>query len=234
MTDVTIKTLPRAETEETILVIGLDDATAIKVMAAAVGSFADVSAAAHLPAAVAARVAESAAAGAAVTAFRLEGVPPSIAHRKDVLQKLAAPFGTLATLDEEPSRALWRAIRDVVPFAAAVADRQAWRISTVPSRGAEVGRSLVERAGADILYDWAGGLIWASLPAADDAHAPLVRAAVAAAGGHATLIRAPAAVRAVVDVFEPEPAGLAALTTRVRESFDPSGVLNRGRMWAGV
>ena len=95
MTDITIKTLPRAETEETILIIGLDDATAVKAMAAAVGSFADVSAAAHLPAPVAARIAESAAARAAVTAFRLEGVPPSIAHRKDVLQKLAAPFGAL-------------------------------------------------------------------------------------------------------------------------------------------
>ena len=58
MTDVTIKTLPRAETEATILVLNLDDATARKVMAAAMGSFADVSAAAHLPAAVAARIAE--------------------------------------------------------------------------------------------------------------------------------------------------------------------------------
>ncbi|MGA8988996.1 MAG: FAD-linked oxidase C-terminal domain-containing protein, partial [Rhodoplanes sp.] len=27
---------------------------------------------------------------------------------------------------------------------------------------------------------------------------------------------------------------LAALTKRVKESFDPSGVLNPGRMWAGV
>jgi glycolate oxidase FAD binding subunit len=61
-----------------------------------------------------------------------------------------------------------------------------------------------------------------------------VRATVAAAGGHATLIRAPAGVRAAVDVFPPEPAALAALTKRVRQSFDPRGVLNAGRMWAGV
>jgi glycolate oxidase FAD binding subunit len=271
MTDITIKTLPRAETEETILIIGLDDAAAVKAMAAAVGSFADVSAAAHLPAPVAARIAESAAVRTAVTAFRLEGVPPSIAHRKDVLQKLAAPFGALAVLGEGPSRALWLAIRDVVPFAAPPPDYlplkgegriaggdpgrgpsdphltaarssspfqgeegYVWRLSTAPSHGAEVGRALVERGGAEVVYDWAGGLIWASLPPADDAQAPLVRATVAAAGGHATLIRAPAAVRAAVDVFEPEPAGLAALTKRVRESFDPWGVLNRGRMWAGV
>jgi len=84
------------------------------------------------------------------------------------------------------------------------------------------------------MYDWAGGLIWAALPAADDAGAALVRSTVAAAGGYATLIRAPAAVRAAIDVFAPEPAALAALTKRVRESFDPRGVLNAGRMWAGV
>ena len=63
---------------------------------------------------------------------------------------------------------------------------------------------------------------------------PLVRRAVAACGGHATLIRAPAALRAAVDVFEPQDAGLAALTKRVKESFDPKGVFNPGRMWAGV
>jgi glycolate oxidase FAD binding subunit len=172
----------------------------------------------------------------AVTAFRLEGVAPSVTHRKEVLEKLIAPFAALGLLGEAASRALWRAIRDVEPFATGgpAGDRYVWRISTAPSHGAGVGRALAERARAEILYDWAGGLVWAALPPADDAGASLVRPIVAASGGHATLIRAPAAVRAVVDVFEPEPAALAALTKRVRESFDPSGVLNAGRMWAGL
>jgi len=61
-----------------------------------------------------------------------------------------------------------------------------------------------------------------------------VRAAAAELGGHATLIRAPAAVRAAVDVFQPEEAPVRALSRRVKESFDPKGVLNPGRMWAGV
>ena len=236
MTEVTVKTLPRAETEETILALNLDDATAVKVMAAAMGSFADVSAAAHLPVAIAARIAESAPAGGAVTAFRLEGVAPSIVHRKSVLEKLTAPFSALDTLGEAPSRALWRAIRDVEPFAAGgpAGARHVWRLSTAPSRGAEVGQWLTERAEAEILYDWAGGLIWAALPPMDDAGASLVRTTVGAVGGHARLIRAPVAVRAAVDVFEPETAALAALTKRVRESFDPRGVLNAGRMWAGI
>jgi glycolate oxidase FAD binding subunit len=57
---------------------------------------------------------------------------------------------------------------------------------------------------------------------------------MASTGGHATLVRASAAVRASVEVFEPETGALAALTKRVKESFDPKGVLNPGRMWAGV
>jgi len=48
------------------------------------------------------------------------------------------------------------------------------------------------------------------------------------------LIRAGAAIRAAVPVFEPQAVGLAALTRRVKESFDPEGVLSPGRMVAGV
>jgi glycolate dehydrogenase FAD-binding subunit len=236
MTDVTVKTLPRAETERTILVLGLDEAAAGKLMTAVMGSFADASAATHLSSPLAERIAETATAGAAVTAFRLEGVAPSVAHRQAVLEELARPYGGLGALDEALSPPFWRAIRDAMPFAAAgpVGARDVWRISTAPARGAEVGRALVERADAEVLYDWAGGLIWAALPSADDAHAGLVRSVVAGRGGHATLIRAPAAVRAAVDVFAPEVPALAALSKRVRESFDPRGILNPGRMRAGV
>ncbi len=236
MTEITIKTLPSAETEETLLLLKLGDAAAVKAMTAVMGSAADVSAAAHLPSPVAGRIGEIAGEDRAVTAFRLEGVAPSVAHRKALLKTLVAPFGELASLQETPSRALWRAIRDVIPFAVGgpAGGRVVWRISTAPSRGAEVGIALVERVQAELLYDWAGGLLWAALPQSDDAGAAVVRSIVGGAGGHATLIRAPAAARAKVDVFTPESGALAALTKRVRESFDPHGVLNAGRMWAGI
>jgi glycolate oxidase FAD binding subunit len=44
------------------------------------------------------------------------------------------------------------------------------------------------------------------------------------------LVRASDELRRNVDVFHPQPAGLAALSERVRQSFDPKGILNRGRM----
>jgi glycolate oxidase FAD binding subunit len=233
LTDVTIKTLPRAETEETLLVLGLDDRAALGAMAAAMGSSCDVSGAAHLPANVALR-APGHAHRNSLTAFRLEGFAPSVTHRKIALEQLMTRFGERDLLAESESRLFWQCLRDVGPFApTGAAERPLWRISTVPSKGAEVAAAIVQ-AGAQAFYDWAGGLIWVETLPSADAGAALVHGAVAAAGGHATLIRAPAAVRAAVDVFTPQDGGLSALTRRVKESFDPKGVLNPGRMWAGT
>jgi glycolate oxidase FAD binding subunit len=239
MTDVTLKVLPRAETTQTVLLIGLDDAVATQAMTAAMGTACDVSGAAHLPAAVAARmpVPQVAAEGAAVTALRLEGVAPSVAHRRQVLETLLKPLGRLAHLGDADSSAFWRAVRDAVPFAASGNEdaRSIWRLSTAPSRGAAVGSRIAAEAGAEVFYDWAGGLVWVLLAPSDDAGAAMVRGALAeGGGGHATLIRAPAALRAAVDVFQPQEAGVAVLSKRVKDGFDPRGVLNAGRMWAGI
>jgi glycolate oxidase FAD binding subunit len=40
----------------------------------------------------------------------------------------------------------------------------------------------------------------------------------------------PEEIRRNVEVFQPQPGGLAALSERVRHSFDPKSILNRGRM----
>ena len=232
MTDITVKVLPKAEAEATVLVSGLDDARACAAMAAAMGSAADVSGAAHVPDHVASWF-DGLPKAEAATVLRLEGFAPSVAHRKQALADLMKTFGPVAILDEERSRALWRNVRQVKPFAAEQArERPLWRISTAPGRGHEIAAAITPAA--QMFYDWAGGLIWVAMPFADEPGAAAIRAAVGAVGGHATLVRAPAAIRAATDVFEPEAPGIAALSKRVKESFDPKGVLNPGRLWAGV
>jgi glycolate oxidase FAD binding subunit len=230
MTDVTIKTLPRAETETTVLLSGLDDRRAGQAMADAMGSSCEVSAAAHLPD-LALRHLQGLLSGKSATLLRLEGVAPSVSHRVDVLTALLKPYGAAETLAEERSRMAWRAIRDVLPFAGD--DRPVWRVSAAPTEGAGIAAEAAKLDGA-YFFDWAGGLIWIALPPSDDAGCAAIRTAVARSGGHATLIRAPAAIRAAVAVFKPQDEGVAALTRRVKDSFDPKGILNPGRMWAGV
>ena len=232
MTDVTIKVLPRAETEATVVVEGLDDARACAAMAAAMGSACDVSAAAHLPDHVASYF-DGLPTAEAATALRLEGVAPSVKHRRETLAALMKPFGRVVLLEEKESRALWKSVREVKPFASeASRQRPLWRISTAPARGHEVAAAITPAA--QMFYDWAGGLIWVAMPYGDEPDANSIREAVARVGGHATLVRASASVRASADVFQPQEPALAALSKRVKESFDPKGVLNPGRMAAGV
>jgi len=232
MTDVTLKVLPKPETEATVLVEGLDDAQACAAMAAAMGSAYDISGAAHLPDHVASWF-DGLPKAEASTVLRLEGFVPSVAHRQEKVAALMKPFGPVAILGENESRALWRSIRDVKPLAVEAArTRPLWRLSVPPARGHEISATITPAA--QMFYDWAGGLVWVAMPFADEPGVEAVRRAVATIGGYATLIRAPASVRASLDVFQPEEPALAALSRRVKESFDPQGVLNPGRMWAGV
>jgi glycolate oxidase FAD binding subunit len=240
MTEVTLKVMPRPESERTLVLRGLDDIAANRAMTAALGSPFDVTGAAHLPnsalRASADGLAHLGSPQQALTLLRLEGIAASVAHRAASLGKLLAPFGSVEMLDDAASTVAsmvaWASIRDVKPFAAngALGAWPVWRIVCPPASGGALGQKLARDTGGDVIYDWGGGLIWAAVPPKPDAQAALVRARVDAAGGHATLLRAPEEVRGNLDVFQPQPAALAALGERVRRSFDPKHILNRGRM----
>jgi glycolate oxidase FAD binding subunit len=225
MSEVTLKVLPRPEAAATLLLLGQDAATAAGSMAAALGSSNEISGAAWLPAALAGRLGVGE--GAAVTALRFEGIAESIAYRLTALTGLIP--GAAARLDGPESDAFWRAVRDVKPLWDD-ASRDVWRVSVAPLDGARLIAALPE---AEAYLDWAGGLVWLALPASPDGGAGRVRQAKGTTG-HATLVRAAAEVRARVAVFEPEPEALAALSRRVKASFDPLGILNPGRMVQGV
>ncbi|MBR0873958.1 FAD-binding protein [Bradyrhizobium tropiciagri] len=239
MTEVTIKVMPKPESERTLVLHALDEVTANKAMTAALGSPFDVSGAAHLPAAALRSGAEAfgslAGAGQGVTLVRLEGIAASVAHRAGSLSQALSSYGTVDSLADAASAAVWSALRDVRPFAAngTLGASPVWRIVCPPAVGGTLGQALARETGGEVIYDWGGGLIWAAVPPGADAQAALVRKQVEAIGGHATLLRASDEVRRNVDVFQPQPAGLAALGERVRASFDPKSILNRGRMKRG-
>ena len=238
ITDVTVKVVPEPEETRTVLVLGAGDAQAVRAMSEALNSAFEIAAAAHLPAGVAAdsAVASVAAAGAAVTALRVEGPEPSVVYRAEALKALLEPYGSREELDTAESLAFWRQVRDVgffVADGAGEAQAQVWRLSVPPAEGAQVAARILDAADGRVFYDWGGGLLWLALaPRPDGGHAA-VRAAIGA-GGHATLVRADADVRAAVPVFQPQPGPLSRPTARVKEAFDPKGVLNPGRMYEGV
>lgn len=215
MTEVTLKVLPRPQTVQTVVMTGLDERQACRVMGQALGSQADVAAAAHLPAEIND--------GLSLTALRLEGFEPSVKAR---VQMVLEQFGATAPCDVLPPEAnalLWEQVQYVLPLQG---EGALWRINVPPMAGAAVTERL-KPYGARCLMDWAGGLVWALLPVADNGQG--VRDVASALGGHAMLIRAPEALRLSIPVQHPLAPGVAALTQRVKDGFDPKAILDPER-----
>jgi glycolate oxidase FAD binding subunit len=213
--EVSVKVLPAPDQTRTLMLLGLSDEEAVKAMCAAMGSPHDVSGAAHVD---------------GRTALRLEGVAPSVEARLKGLRDLFTGASRMEELGTLESRTFWRDVRDLMPLSNG-RDDVVWKISCPPTEGPGiVERIKTRRPSVKAFYDWSGGLIWLALPASVDADHVIVRAALGPTGGHATLIRAPEKVRADVPVFHPQSPALAALALRVKESFDPKGLFNPGRM----
>ena len=122
-------------------------------------------------------------------------------------------------LDAAAAGAFWRDVREqAAPFFAGAAPL--WRLS-VPSHAPGIaipGAQLIE---------WGGALRWLKT----QAEAATVRAAAARVGGHATLFRARDRTAAA---FTPLPPVLARLHRDLKAAFDPAGILNPGRLYAGL
>jgi glycolate oxidase FAD binding subunit len=218
--EVTVKVLPRPETEATVMLAGVAPDAEPRVMAAALGSPHEVSGAAYLPSG-------HAEVSPHCVVLRVEGPAPSVAYRREALRELFAP-GLGERLDRDASAALWSAIGAAAPLGQ-LTDRVVWRVSVAPSRGAGLGEAVMRQLDAAWFLDWGGGLLWLAVPPVGDGGASAIRGAIGGAG-HATLVKGPAGLRRAVAVFEPQAPALAALSRRVKAAFDPAHVLNPGRM----
>lgn len=214
VTELFFKVLPKPETSATVSLRGLDDATAVAALSAALGSPFDVTGAAHLPG------------DEPRTIARLEGFTNSIAYRTGELAKTLSGFGKAEILDAAATAALWRSVRDVEAFAGRPG--AVWRISTRPSRGTAVVTQVRQVMPAEAIYDWGGGLVWLLVADEGDCGAAAIRSAVAAQGGHATLLRASAENRTAARVFDPENRAISHISKQIAAKFDPGVIFNRG------
>jgi glycolate oxidase FAD binding subunit len=230
MTEVTFKVLPAPEDARSLVLLAPDRAAAFAALRTAIASAYDVAGAACLPRSALAGTSVPRLRDAAsdVALLRLEGPTPSVRYRADRLKALLGGNGAIEELDAADGAATWREMRDV---ALLPHDAPLWRVSVAPAAGAPLLDSLEGTLELDWLADWAGGLLWLAVRDAEDGGARAIRAALAAPGGHAMLVRASAGLRAAVPVFQPQEPALARLSARVKESFDPRRILNRGRMY---
>ena len=239
--EVTLKVLPRPEKTRTLLIHNTPVAEALAIITRAVQSAHGVSGAACLPGSVAARSSISrvnAGKATGIVGLRLEGPEPSVVYRLEALKTLAIKLHPEAELDELhsiDSLAFWAEIADLSLMQSRRSVDQSthlWRLSLPPANAADILAKLLVLGAQDWQLDQAGGSLWVKTPAILDASE--LRQTLNSCGGHATLWWAPASARQHTAVFQPQAPALAALSQKVKTSFDPNGILNPGRMYRGM
>lgn len=208
MTELTLKVLPRPRCTVTLAIEGLDTERAGLAMAGGMGSRNAVAAAAHVPASEGTR---------SLTALRVEGFVASVAARTAALIVELAGHGAAHELPAPDATRLWHMVTTASPLAKA---ETLWRAHVAPSRAAALARA-VAQDGGQCLVDWAGAVLWIGAPANCD-----VRGAAQAQHGHAMLVRAPEQVRLRVPARVTGATAVAAIEARLRQAFDPAGILD--------
>ncbi|MEM6850860.1 MAG: glycolate oxidase subunit GlcE [Pseudomonadota bacterium] len=211
LTEITLKVAPKPQTEASLAALDLPLEAAAKALRRAAAS----------PFVPTGLSLASTAPHRADAIFRLEGSERSVGYRADALQTLLRDLNTVLW-DEAASKAHWRKVRDVSAFFPDP-PRPLWKLVVAPS---DCAHTIDANASERFLADWAGGLIW--LEGRDDGVPPK------APGGGAYLIRGSADLRSQTDVFPAQAGALRTLTARVKKGFDPLGLLNPGRMYAGL
>jgi len=138
--------------------------------------------------------------------LRLSGADSAVTHAQQLIGGEALPN----------SEDYWESIREHThPFFND--ERPLWRLSLAPAHPQLA-------LDGDTLLDWGGAQRWLLSNESPEA----IRHAVEKTGGHATLFR-PHDTEA--EIFHPLPNSLKQLHQRLKQTFDPGGILNSGRMY---
>lgn len=146
--------------------------------------------------------------------LRIEGFETQVMYRRNRLIDLLAPV-QIEIMDDAETRVHWQNLRDLRHLPQ---EGPLWRILVKQTEAPALTQAL-QQLGGNVALDWGGGLLWYSGPAPAETLREMAR--------HSTLLR-PGGLTTSAFSRQAEPTRL--LAERVRESFDPARILNRGLM----
>lgn len=205
ITELAFKVLPAPAVTRNLVYVGLPVGVAVDLMARALASDCEVSAACHIA---------GIGAAPARTVLRLEGRTAASAARMARLAARLAPHQ--ASQDEVLD---WAALGDLSAWQGQAGDL--WRIMLKPTDAPPLWEALLAAPWGDgqrpaLRLDWGGGLIWALVPAGCDLRRLLPD------GVNAMRLRGEADVE--LPRRPPLAAGVAALEAGLTRAFDPRGL----------
>lgn len=219
LTEISLKVLPCALAEATLLCRGLKQQQALDLLNRWGGQ--------PLPLSASCWLFDDTASPPCDSLFvRLRGAVAAVeAAGPRMLADVQALGGEVTQIDNAQAAPDWNACRDqTLPFFKAPAPELGlWRLS-LPQTAPALPLPYAQ------LIEWHGGQRWLWAPV--EACAPL-RQAAAEVGGTATLFRSPQSAPAQsVARFSPLAPALAQIHQRLKNEFDPAGIFNRRRMYA--
>lgn len=218
LTEISLKVLPIAAAEATLLCGNLAQQTALDLLNRWGGQPLPLNASCWLFDASASPPRDS-------LFVRLRGAKAAVqAACPRLVADVQALGGDTVLIDNAQAEPDWDACRDqTLPFFTAGApDAGLWRLS-LPQTAPALDLPFAQ------LIEWHGGQRWLWAPLQAQAQ---LRQAAMAVGGTATLFRAPELNTPAASArFQPLSTALAAIHQRLKAEFDPTGIFNRGRMY---
>jgi glycolate oxidase FAD binding subunit len=174
----------------------------------------------------------TAADGSVVVDVRVDGIAAGVAAQTATVCKLAGKVNPV-NLGADPWQARERLWKDS-------ASATICKLSMLPSQlssTAELIREALSENADWTLVMYSTGLAWLRADATDCKQVAdfvkSIRSFLASTGGTAVLLKMPAMVRQTVDVWG-EAGNSLQVMKRIKEQFDPRGILNRGRFVGGI
>ena len=238
------KTMPLSQTSQTLFLDGLKPHQAFQAMSECLAQNSLINAITYIPKETAplwvgTHFSES------ILALRLEGTSQGVKENMNRLKTHFGKQGAPHVSGGQQSQKFWQSVKNLDLFSLphSHSDQPIWRILTPPSQLATLIKALSHTI-EDMIYfiDWGGSLVWLSHNhkkndfALDEMtqKAIHIRNLCAQNGAQAILIRAQDDLRHHIGFFPPLSSNLAALTSRIKHSFDPKVILNPGRLYFGI
>tara|TARA_B100001059_G_C17836825_1_gene588726 strand:+ start:3698 stop:4900 length:1203 start_codon:yes stop_codon:yes gene_type:complete len=229
VTEINLKVTPIPEHEETFLINNISHIEALEIFQIALDSSLEISGACFFPHEnVSFFTLNDVKKDSSALGLRVQGPKSSVAERMQSLKKIFKNRSTII-LDMYQTSIFWREIKNLEGYANT--SEYICKIS-LPITNMRNFLNYFENIDYKYFLDWGGNIAWCLLSSPKDIDH--MRIFCLKHDGHLTVLRADDNFRKSDDFLTNSDPQLRMLSKKLKESFDPKGILNSNKMYAGI
>tara|TARA_B100000609_G_C17205977_1_gene430951 strand:- start:611 stop:1813 length:1203 start_codon:yes stop_codon:yes gene_type:complete len=229
ITEINLKVSPIPEHEETFLINNINYTEALEVFKIALDSSLEISGACFFPHDnVSYLTLNDVKKDSSALGLRVQGPRTSVAERMQTLKKMFKDKSVII-LDMYQTSIFWREIKNLEGFSSS--NEYICKIS-LPITNMKNFLNHFENIEYKYFLDWGGNIAWCALSNQHDLNQ--MRIFCLKHDGHLTVLRANDNFRKSEEFLTSSNSNLRILSKQLKESFDPRGILNPNKMYAGI